>query len=313
MIPTKRYTISMIKKNHASTKKLLKLGSFHDLEFTSLIRYGLGQLFHYGFEEVLNSGSSTINPIDPARELSILTKQLKSEAIDPTGKHVDYAKLAQSETYDRFKEFTKSLPKYNIADIGDHEEQMAFWINLYNTLIMDAIIHYQIKETVLSISGFFRKAAYNIGGHRFSLDDIEHGILRRNRSQSFPPIRSLGKSDPRKSAMVSRLDPRLHFALVCGATSCPPIAFYDAAHLDQQLAISASNFINGGGASYDPDHKTVWLSKIFKWYQSDFGGWEGVKAMICEASSHHEVCEAINRNDVKVRYQPYDWSINSLI
>jgi len=34
------------------------------------------------------------------------------------------------------------------------------------------------KSSVLEINNFWRKTSYNIGGYIFSLDDIEHGILR---------------------------------------------------------------------------------------------------------------------------------------
>ena len=113
--------------------------------------------------------------------------------------------------------------------------------------------------------------------------------------------------------MVGTLDPRLHFALVCGALSCPPIAFYDSSQLEEQLSKAASSFINGGGAYFDPSKGTIWLSKIFKWYQADFGGWEGVKRMVCEGSQDPELCKAFNLQEIKLRYQPYDWSINRLI
>lgn len=95
--------------------------------------------------------------------------------------------------------------------------------------------------------------------------------------------------------------------------SCPPIAFYDGAFLDHQLSIANSNFIHGGGASFDSNSNTIWLSKILKWYQADFGGWDGVKKVICQASVNPELWEALNNPKVKVRYRPYDWSINHLI
>jgi hypothetical protein len=238
---------------------------------------------------------------------------LKSEAIDDTGEHVDYTKLAHSEAYERFKEFTNTLPNCNIKDLGNPDEQMAFWINLYNVLILDAIIHYQIKESVLSMPSFFRRAAYNIGGYRVSADDIEHGILRRNRPHPFLRILPFGKGNPMKSAMLEFFDARLHFSLVCGALSCPPIAFYDGTHLEEQLSRSASSFINGGGVSYDPEKNTIWLSKIFKWYQADFGGLDGIKAMVCKFSLDPELCKAFDLEGVRVKYQPYDWSINGLL
>ena len=35
-----------------------------------------------------------------------------------------------------------------------------------------------LPNSVLEIENFWRRTSYNIGGYTFSLDDIEHGILR---------------------------------------------------------------------------------------------------------------------------------------
>ena len=113
--------------------------------------------------------------------------------------------------------------------------------------------------------------------------------------------------------MVQKLDPRIHFTLVCAARFCPPISFFDAERLEEQISQSASNFINSGGAEYDDRENTLWLSRIFKWYQADFGGLKGVKEILLHYSSDETLLKAINTNHLKVKYQPYDWSINQLV
>lgn len=87
----------------------------------------------------------------------------------------------------------------------------------------------------------------NVGGLRYAADDIEHGILRRNRPHPFLRLRPLGSGDPRLQFMVSTFDPRLHFALVCAAKSYPPIALYSGEQLDQQLNLAMRSFLRGGG------------------------------------------------------------------
>ena len=74
-----------------------------------------------------------------------------------------------------------------------------------------------LPGSVLEVEGFWRNTCYNIGGHVFSLDDIEHGVLRVNRPHPSSGERLLGESDPRLQFMMSEVDPRIHFALVCGA------------------------------------------------------------------------------------------------
>lgn len=59
------------------------------------------------------------------------------------------------------------------------------------------------------------------------------------------------------------MDPRIHFALVCGAKSCPPIRLYSAANLEEGLAAAAEAFV-GGEVEVDVGKREVRLSKIFK-------------------------------------------------
>ena len=107
--------------------------------------------------------------------------------------------------------------------------------------------------------------------------------------------------------IIENPDPRVHFALVCGARSCPPIAAYEAERLDQQLDQAANTFIAGGGAQYEPDSRTLSISRIFKWYQRDFGGRQGVLDTIAKhLSSSSDLSQA------RVRYQSYDWSVNAV-
>jgi hypothetical protein len=148
---------------------------------------------------------------------------------------------------------------------------------------------------------------------RLSADDIEHGILRGNRRTPTVPFPPFSRDDPRLALALDLPDPRIHFALVCGARSCPPIAFYDGAKIDAQLDLAAAGFINGGGATYDPNTNTLWLSRIFSWYQADFSGRRGVLETIRKYMRDEKAKEALNRGSVRVRYLPYDWSVNGLV
>jgi hypothetical protein len=262
--------------------------------------------------EVLNPGVSIISDQNPAQALRRAAKELTAEALDATGEHVNYQKLADSSSYSRFRQYTLSLPSCKPEDIGDRNDQIAFWVNLYNALMIDAVIHYQVDGSLLSKPSLFRRAAYNVAGFRFSADDIEHGILRGNRLNPSLPLHPFGSSDRRRMMIIEPLDPRIHFALVCGAESCPPISFYEGARLDEQLDQAAGSFINGGGASIDPVDKSLILSRILKWYQSDFGGFKGVLDVILKYSKDDIVKDVIRAGNLKIRYLKYNWSVNSL-
>ena len=76
---------------------------------------------------------------------------------------------------------------------------------------------------------FFSTIAYSLGGHVYSLNDIENGILRANRgSMATLYVKPFSKNDPRLNLALPEAEPRIHFALNCGAASCPPIKTFSA-------------------------------------------------------------------------------------
>jgi len=161
---------------------------------------------------------------------------------------------------------------------------------------------------------FFRRAAYEIGGLRFSLEDIEHGILRANRGFLLHPGPQFGKDDPRRKFVFDKLDARIHFALNCASRSCPPIAYYSPEIIEQQLNLAASNFIQEN-VVLDRSGVMLKLSRIFKWYQRDFGGKTGVLAMIQDHLPEKDIRRILIKNFgdvVLVEYAKYDWHLNVL-
>ena len=75
------------------------------------------------------------------------------------------------------------------------------------------------------------------------------------------------------------MDPRIHFALNCGALSCPPIRVYSAANLEAGLAAAAAAFCSAE-VRVLREQREVELSMIFKWYGSDFGSIDQLLAFI---------------------------------
>ena len=84
------------------------------------------------------------------------------------------------------------------------------------------------------------KYAYNVGGLLFTLDEIEHGVLRCNKGHPKDE-KPMFTDEARKSLSLSFLDPRIHFALNCGATSCPPIRLLKISRLNK-IAIFKVSF-----------------------------------------------------------------------
>ena len=260
-----------------------------------------------GPNDLLNPEPARSGLENPARKLREIANDMRAQAISPETGEVDYGKRVESESYARFKTFARALPYCTKEDLGDRPHQIAFWINLYNALILHGVLHYKVSGSMLRDIGFFRRVAYNVGGMRFSADDIEHGVLRGNRRHPYLPFTQFAKGDPREMMSIEDPDPRMHFALVCGARSCPPISAYDGEQLDAQLDLAAAAFINGIGAQFDPEAKILFLSRIFKWYAGDFGGREGALRLVDQYLD-----TSVDIAGARIRYLPYDWSVNSL-
>ncbi len=261
--------------------------------------------------EILNAGTTSEKSNNPARAMMKASKSLLVDAVDPDTGLVDYHSLRESDAYAQFRGITRQLSALKPSDLGRGPALLAFWINLYNALIIDAVVRFGIKGSIMSRPGIFRRAAYNVGGMRFSADEIEHGILRRNRPNPIVHMRSFAADDPRLSLMVDHLDPRIHFGLVCGARSCPAIAYYDPEHLDRQLELAAAAFINGNGVHYSGETNTLQLSKIFQWYLADFGGLPAALELVQRHVHNEQVRNVIENGDFQVRFMQYDWGVNS--
>ena len=256
--------------------------------------------------DLLNPEPAQTGLENPARNLREIANEMRVQAISPDTGEVNYGKLVESHSYSQFKTFTRALPLCTKEDLGNRDQQVAFWINLYNALILHGVIHYNVSGSMLRDVGFFRRVAYDVGGMRFSADDIEHGVLRGNRRHPYLPFPQFAKDDPRLMMSIEDPDPRVHFALVCGARSCPPISSYGGEDLEQQFDKAAATFINGIGVRHDAGEHTLYLSRIFKWYAGDFGGTEDTLRLV-----DRYLDAAGDIAGARVRYLPYDWSVNA--
>jgi hypothetical protein len=270
---------------------------------------------------VLNGGGTDSPPL-PGPELAAALKRsanaLKAAAIDAEGQQVDYDRLRASEAYAVLRrDLTPQLRSLDLSTLATREQRLAFWINLYNVLVLDATVSFGVSRSVtegrLGVVSFFRRAAYAVGGQRFSANDIEHGVLRVNRSSWTIPGPQFGPADPRLAWRLPTLDPRLHFGLNCASRSCPPIGVYDATRIDAQLDLAAASFV-ANDVAIDPRAGIVRLSAIFKWYAGDFGGRSGVLAFLKERLPDGEGRDWLRRQGpyVKLIYHPYDWGLNSV-
>ena len=224
---------------------------------------------------------------------------------------VNYELIKKSNEYKRYRSIAANLRDFDINVLKDENEKLAFWINLYNTIVVDGIISSGINSSVKETIGFFTNIKYDIGGHKFSPDDIEHGILRANKIKPSRFWRQFGLSNEKAQYSLSRLDPRIHFALVCGSRSCAPIKYYTPEGIDDELEVATKNFINSSEVIVIPEEKRMLVSSIFKWYSPDFGGTTGVIDFIKTYIVDDDKKEFLTRTkEVDVSYLYYDWNLN---
>lgn len=250
-----------------------------------------------------------------AAQLKETLDELKVAAMDHDGAKVDYATLRATSAYIAYQEGCLSkLGEFNPQLLPNEAARRAFWINLYNALVLDAVIALNVQNSVtegwLGLFSFFRRAAYVVGGQRVSLEDMEHGILRANRGNPYVPGAHFADSDPRRAWSLP-LDPRIHFALNCGGVSCPPIRSYSADRLGDQLDLAARSYINATVKVY-PQKNEVHLSQILRWYERDFGLRQGVIDFVIAHLPDDERREyLVNGDSYRVVYTRYDWGLNN--
>ncbi len=198
-----------------------------------------------------------------------------------------------------FLETLANHPTNDLAlSLSTDQEKKAFWINGYNAFFL----HLRRDEGV-NKPAIYRERLCHIAGLAFSLDEIEHGILRRYRAKlglGFLP--NLFTPGHIRKLAVKKIDFRIHFALNCGAQSCPPIAFYRSDYIEQQLELATHSFLETE-TSFDEKVNELHFSRLGLWYLGDFGGRRGLRKIV---QRHLNLGQANSR----IIFTDYNWEEN---
>lgn len=264
---------------------------------------------------VLNEGEPgrDVSPSEMAPRLKGQMNILRGAFFDTRTGRVAYERMRRSEAYKEYLELSYALKRMNLNALKTREDRLAFWINLYNVLVIHGVIELGIRDSIKEVRGFLKRVQYRIGDMLFSPDDIEHGILRGNSRPPNSVLKQFRMSDERLGYTIEPLDPRIHFALVCASLSCPPVGVYTPEDIDRELDIAARTFINAGGVALDRDAKRVSLSRIFKWYGPDFGDSVAERLRFLARFPYEEGERKFltkYADTLKVDYQEYDWRLN---
>jgi hypothetical protein len=163
---------------------------------------------------------------------------------------------------------------------------------------------------VRDVEGFFERPRVKVGAHGYSLDDIEHGLLRGNVPKYGKYAAPMKKSDPRLAYVPLAFDERLHFALYSACRSSPPLRVLHGERLDVELEKAARAYVRETVRVKDEGAR-VKVPAVFRWYRDDFGGESGaldfVVARLDEPSV--ELIDA-RQGAVKLKYLDFDWTLN---
>jgi hypothetical protein len=198
----------------------------------------------------------------------------------------------------------RALENY-IADLGAtpisayaRDEQLAYWINLYNALTVRVVLERYPVDSIRDIDispGLFASGPWGaklleVEGEPLTLDEIEHRIIR--------PIWQ---------------DPRIHYAVNCAAVGCPDLAAepYAGARIDAQLAAAARAYVNDPrGVTVTGDGRIV-VSRIYDWFVEDFGGDEA--GVLAHLIRHADPALAERLRAIGTLHDTaYDWSLNDV-
>lgn len=207
------------------------------------------------------------------------------------------------ESTDSLEKKLELVPKEELASqLKTDAERNAFWLNIYNAFTQISLKNN--PDAYKKRNKFFSNKFIRIAGQTISLDLVEHGILRRSKAKySLGHFNKLFKSKFEKQFRVDRLDYRIHFALNCGAKSCPPIAFYKPDQIDKQLEIATKNYLKNE-TLFNGKNLTVELPAILSWFRGDFGGKKGIIRLL------HQ--QEIVPENVKpgIQWRKYDWTLS---
>jgi hypothetical protein len=187
------------------------------------------------------------------------------------------------------------------------DTRLAFWINAYNELVAEGLRVLGIRETVWEVPDFFDRIQCRAGAGIFSANDIEHGVLRGNRANPLTGAAPFGPDDPRL-AYAAPLDPRIHFAIHCGARSCPTARRYDGARLGAQLDASTRAFL---GETVTLEGGTLVVTPIFRWFAEDFAQWPGGPTGFLAAHLEDGPVKraVLDGGGASMTWRDYDWRL----
>ncbi|XP_061355924.1 uncharacterized protein LOC133300405 [Gastrolobium bilobum] len=168
----------------------------------------------------------------------------------------------------RLKLLFRRLASVNLENLN-HQEKLAFWINIYNSCMMNAFIENGIPESPEMAVVLMRKATINVGGHMLSATIIEHFILRLPYHWKFTFSKG-AKNHEMTARSIYGLEfsePLVTFALSCGTWSSPAVRVYTASQVENELEVAKREYLQ---ATVGISTSKFAIPKLLDWYLLNF-------------------------------------------
>ncbi|XP_052481754.1 uncharacterized protein LOC105763353 isoform X1 [Gossypium raimondii] len=213
------------------------------------------------------------------------------------------------------------LASVNLEGLS-HQQKLAFWINTYNSCMMNAILEHGVPELPERVVALMQKATIVVGGHLLNAITIEHFILRLPFHLKFTCPKAT-KNDEVKARNIFGLEwsePLVTFALACGSWSSPAVRVYTAAHVEEELETAKRDYLQAAVGISRTNKLTI--PKLLDWYLLDFAkDLESLLDWVClqlPNDVRNEAVKCLERNGKEtlsqlVQVMPYDFSFRLLL
>ena len=252
---------------------------------------GMGLLCPYQVESEEQDGKE-IQATTPGTEFSHeLFDQVLQKYVDPQGR-VNYAGLKSDSG--TLESYLNLLAVNAPSDKATFQTGLAFWINAYNALTIKGVLDHYPTTSVRKIklfNGFFSRIKFQVGGRSYTLNNIEHDIIRYEFGDS-----------------------RIHFVLVCASLGCPILEnrVFVAETLEERLDKATANFINNPEkVRLDRENRVLYLSQIFEWYTEDFEDTHGNVINFVAEYLPEADATFLKAQEIQIQYLEYDWRLNA--
>ena len=204
--------------------------------------------------------------------------ELLQKHVSPQG-NVDYKGFQKDAN--KLQSYLDDLAKNSPEKSWSKNAVLAYWINTYNAFTVKLILDNYPVKSIKNISNPWGKKFFTIGAKKYSLEEVEHEILRKMN------------------------EPRIHFAINCASFSCPNLLneAYTEAKVEKQLESVAKSFVNDKTKNTITANK-IEISEIFSWFSGDFK----TRGTVIDFLNQYSIVKINSKASVK--FKTYNWSLN---